>query len=101
MEPTAWYGLTVVEALAQLKTSLHGLTAAEAAARRVHYGTNEIVRRKPVSLLHLLVKQFVNFFVLILLFAASLAYVVSFLPGEHGRRLTAFFILGITVSGEG
>jgi Ca2+-transporting ATPase len=30
-----------------------------------------------------------------LLFAATLAYTVSFLPGESGRRLTAFFILGV------
>ena len=29
------------------------------------------------------------------MFAAALAYAVSFLPGESGRRLTAFFILGI------
>ena len=30
-----------------------------------------------------------------LLFAAALAYAVSFMPGEGGRRLTALFILGI------
>ena len=43
----------------------------------------------------LLLKQFANFFILVLLFAAILAFVVSYLPGESGRRLTAFFILGI------
>jgi len=31
----------------------------------------------------------------VLLFAAGLAYAVSFLPGQTDRRLTAFFILGI------
>ena len=29
------------------------------------------------------------------MFAAALAYAVSFMPGEHDRRLTAFFILFI------
>jgi Ca2+-transporting ATPase len=33
--------------------------------------------------------------VLVLLFAAALAFAVSYMPGESGRRLTAFFILGI------
>ena len=42
-----------------------------------------------------MLKQFANFFVLMLLFAAGLAYAVSYLPGESSRRLTAFFILGI------
>jgi len=71
------------------------LTTAEVAERLARFGRNEIARRKPVSPLRLLLKQFANFFVLVLLFAATLAYAVSFLPGESGRRLTAFFILGI------
>jgi Ca2+-transporting ATPase len=45
--------------------------------------------------LRLLLRQFANFFVLVLLFAALLAFAVSFLPAEGGHRLTAFFILGI------
>ena len=45
----------------------------------------------------MLLKQFANYFILVLLFAAILAFAVSFLPGESGRRLTAYFILGIIV----
>jgi len=33
--------------------------------------------------------------VIVLLFAAALAYAISFLPNEESRRLTSFFILGI------
>ncbi|MCL4507697.1 MAG: cation-transporting P-type ATPase, partial [Chloroflexi bacterium] len=40
---------------------------------------------------------FANFFIIILLFAAALAYAVSFLPGESGRQLTAFFIIVIVI----
>jgi Ca2+-transporting ATPase len=49
----------------------------------------------------LLLKQFVNYFIFVLLFAAILAFVVSYLPGESGRRLTAYFILGIIVVSVG
>jgi len=58
------------------------LTLAEAGERLARLGRNEIVRRKPISPLRLLVRQFSNFFVLVLLFAAALAYAVSFMPGE-------------------
>lgn len=81
--------------LEQLETTRSGLTATEAADRLARTGRNEITRRKPVSAFKLLIKQFANYFVLVLLFAAALAFTVSFLPGEGSRRLTAFFILGI------
>ena len=92
---TPWHSLTAEAVLSELDVETQGLTAAEAAARLGRSGRNEIARRKPVSPLRLLLKQFANFFVLMLLFAAGLAYAVSFLPGESSRRLTAFFILGI------
>ena len=92
---TPWHSLTAEAVLNELDTQAFGLTAAEADTRLERFGRNEIVRRKPISPLHLLLKQFANFFVLVLLFAAGLAYGVSFLPGQTDRRLTAFFILGI------
>jgi Ca2+-transporting ATPase len=95
MDTTHWHSLTTDDTLKRLGTRAEGLTAAEAAERLARFGRNEITRRKPVSPLRLLLKQFANFFVLVLLFAAVLAYAVSFLPGESGRMLTAFFILGI------
>lgn len=95
MATTPWHTLSVNDTLAQLETRPAGLTTAEAAERLARLGRNEIKRRKPVSPLRLLLKQFANFFILVLLFAAALAYAVSVMPGESGRRLTAFFILGI------
>ncbi len=79
----------------RLEASAGGLAPGEAGERLARFGRNEIVRRKPISPLRLLARQFASFFVLVLLFAAALAYAVSFMPGESGRRLTAFFILGI------
>jgi Ca2+-transporting ATPase len=95
MEATQWHTLSIDDTLEQLDTGTKGLTSAEAGERLARFGRNEITRRKPVSSVRLFLKQFANFFVVVLLFAAALAYAVSFLPGESGRRLTAFFILGI------
>ena len=94
-ESVGWHHLTIQDAVERLETRLEGLTSAQAGERLARFGRNEIVRRKPASPLRLLVGQFANFFILVLLFAAGLAYAVSFMPGEADRRLTAFFILGI------
>jgi Ca2+-transporting ATPase len=75
-----WHSLTAEAVLRELNVETQGLTAAEASARLGRSGRNEIARRKPVSPLLLLLKQFANFFVLMLLFAAGLAYAASYLP---------------------
>jgi len=95
MNSVFWHHLSIEETVEKLNTSIGGLASTEAAARLARGGRNEIARRKPIAPWHLLVKQFANFFVIVLLFAAALAYAISFLPNEASRRLTAFFILGI------
>src|SRR5574341_1225490 len=93
----SWHSLTAEEALHAIGSRREGLSSSEAANRLAQQGPNEIVRRKPVRPGRLLLKQFASFFVIVLLFAAALAFAVSFLPGESGRRLTVCFILGIVV----
>ena len=83
--------------ISSLETRPEGLTDAEVTDRLAQHGRNEIIRRKPISPWRLLLKQFANYFIFVLLFAAILAFTVSYLPGESGRRLTAYFILGIIV----
>jgi len=95
MDATLWHHLITDDVLKRLETRPTGLTTSEAARRLAQVGRNEIARRKSVSPLRLFLKQFASFFVVVLLFAAMLAYAVSYLPGEGDRRLTAFFILGI------
>ena len=94
-DATLWHHLEVDAALQQLNTRASGLAASQVAEHRARFGRNEIARRQPISPLRLLLKQFINFFVLVLLFAAALAFAVSVLPGESERRPTAVFILGI------
>jgi P-type Ca2+ transporter type 2C len=95
MNTNTWHSQAVPQIYQKLTSCSEGLTVEEATNRLARYGRNEITRRKSISALRLFIKQFANYFVLVLLFAAVLAYWVSFLPGESGRRLTAFFILGI------
>ncbi|MGE5222876.1 MAG: cation-translocating P-type ATPase [Omnitrophica WOR_2 bacterium] len=95
MQAENWHALSLEEVLQSNSTTLQGLTNEEADKRLKSFGLNEIRRYRSISPFQLLLKQFANFFILILLFAASLAYGISYLPGEGNRRLTAFFILGI------
>jgi Ca2+-transporting ATPase len=96
-DQSPWHSLPSEEALERLAARAQGLSATEATARLDRFGRNEVPRRKPVSPLRLLVRQFANFFVLVLLFAAALALVISFLPQQEDRRLTGYFVLGIVV----
>ncbi len=97
MGSPAWHNLGLPEIYQQLDTRPEGLTDAEVAMRLKQHGRNEILHSKPASSWILLFKQFANYFILVLLFAAVLAFVVSSLPGESGHRLTGWFILGIIV----
>ena len=97
MTTTAWHNLDIQEIYQQLSTRPEGLTNTKVADLLAQHGRNEIIRRKAINPWRLLLKQFSNYFIFVLLFAAILAFMVSYLPGESGRRLTAYFILGIIV----
>ncbi|MGP8282712.1 MAG: cation-translocating P-type ATPase [Desulfomonilaceae bacterium] len=92
-----WHELGIEETIKKLETRIEGLSDREVEERLNRYGKNEIIRGKPLTPFEIFLKQFSNFFVLILFFAAGLAYAVSFMPGEADRYLTALFILGIIV----
>ncbi|MGE5124552.1 MAG: cation-translocating P-type ATPase [Acidobacteriaceae bacterium] len=92
---TSWHSLTVDQVFAQLDSHPEGITEQQAGERMKHYGGNVLQKRKTVPPLMLLARQFANYFILVLLFAAGLAYGVSYIPGQEDRKLTAYFILGI------
>ncbi len=92
---TSWHSLSIEQVFKQLDSGPQGLTVADAADRLKRSGSNILQTRKPISPYKLFFKQFANYFILVLLFAAVLAYAVSFLPGQSERKLTAIFILVI------
>jgi Ca2+-transporting ATPase len=90
-----WHNLTVGQAFRELDSQPAGLSEAEATDRLKRLGSNQLQTRKPTPAYKLFLKQFANYFILVLLFAAGLAFAVSSLPGQSDRKLTAYFILGI------
>src|SRR4030042_3197743 len=92
-----WHNLSMYQSFNQRDSRPQGLTDAEASDRLKRWGANQLQSHTPISPYRLLLKQFANYFILVLLFAAGLAYGVSFMPGQSERRLTAFFIFGIII----
>ncbi len=75
----AWHALSVDQTLARLRSSRSGLTDDEANRRVVEYGANEIEPGHRVSALSVLLAQFANILILILLIAIG----VSAYLGHH------------------
>ena len=95
METSPWHSLGFRRSIAGPVSSSR-MTDGEVPTRLEQHGRNEVLRRKPVSPWRL-------FFSRSPLFHSGPALcrppgiAVSFLPGESGRRLTGWFIIGIIV----
>jgi Ca2+-transporting ATPase len=92
-----WHNRGIEQAFRDLDSGRDGLTETEAADRIKRWGANLLESRKPIRAYKLFLKQFANFFILVLLFSAALAYGISYMPGQEERRLTAYFILAIII----
>ena len=90
-EPRHFHTLTPEQVCAALETDPQGLSDAEAQERLEHYGPNELTAGKKISAWRILLRQFANLLILILLVAT----VISFLLGE---RLDAWVILAIVLA---
>jgi magnesium-transporting ATPase (P-type) len=96
---TAWHSLATEAVLRELDVQSAGLTNAEAAARLIRTGRNEIARRKPVSPLRLLLKQFANFFILVLA-QGQKAPADARLIEAHGLRADESALTGESVTAD-
>ena len=73
-----WHPLSIGEAAEAPGTNLErGLTAAEAAARQKRFGPNELIEREDPSFRQLLLDQFRQFLVIILIVAALISFVLG------------------------
>ncbi|GAB4577988.1 MAG: cation-translocating P-type ATPase [Anaerolineales bacterium] len=70
---TPWHSLSQEEIFSQLQSSPTGLTSAEAAKRLAEYGPNELQAVHKISPWQLLLEQFKNVLIIILLIATALA----------------------------
>lgn len=74
----SWHALSAEEAIKKLNTSSQGLSEEEAKRRLEEYGPNEIKEAKKISPLEILLRQFKNTLVLLLVAAV----IISALVGE-------------------
>ncbi len=73
MEQNYWHAKTVEQALDALDSQPGGITQADAAERLIRYGPNEIQAAERISAWHILIEQFKNVLILILLGATVLS----------------------------
>ncbi len=86
----AWHTLAPDEAVARCHTArATGLSAEEAARRRARYGPNQLAERRSTPAWRILLQQFTDFMVLVLIAATG----VSFALGETGDALTILAIV--------
>ncbi|OLY84474.1 Calcium-transporting ATPase 3 [Smittium mucronatum] len=78
LEFDSYHTLTVDETVAKLDTNIStGLTASEVEARLLKYGPNELIGESGVSALRVLINQFLNVMVFILIAAGILSYAIN------------------------
>lgn len=77
MEQAKWYETGIGDVLKKLETSCEGLSNEEAERRQETYGFNELKERKGRSLWRMLLKQFTNVLVAILLAAAAISGILG------------------------
>jgi Ca2+-transporting ATPase len=90
MEDTCWHHLTAQDALRLLDTSGSGLAHAEASARLERVGPNMLTEEAHVSPLWILLAQFKNFLVVLLVCATGLSLLL-------GHTLDAVVIFSIVI----
>jgi magnesium-transporting ATPase (P-type) len=84
-----WHALPDEEVLAAIRSSPHGLTAAEAEARLAVYGKNALPTRAPPSVFQVFLRQFKSPLISILIAAGS----ISLLIGESTDALFIFAVI--------
>ena len=77
MEKKQWHTKNVEETLRDLKTDENGLSTGEADARTKTYGYNELVEKKRITPLQILLNQFKDIFVLMLIAAIALSAIIG------------------------
>jgi len=84
-----WHNLDTSEALAYLASKREGLSQQEAQHRLAQFGPNELAEKEKISAWKILLEQFKNFLIIILLVAVAL----SAITGEVADAIVIFIIV--------
>jgi Ca2+-transporting ATPase len=90
MEKKQWHAKSVEETLRDLNANENGLTADEVEARRKTYGYNELVEKKRITPLQILLNQFKDIFVMMLLAAIVLSVIIGWYKSAGGGALEEY-----------
>ena len=93
-----WHSKTAEETLTELNVTHKGLTTQEAQARLTQYGPNELKKEKGKSPLKILVSQFTDILMVILLLAMALSIGVGIYTGSTDEIFDAMIILVIVIA---
>jgi Ca2+-transporting ATPase len=88
-----WHGEPLGAVYEALETGESGLSNEEAAARLETYGPNEIREGETVSAIEILLEQFRDTLIYLLILAAGLSLAVGLLPGEEPNYVDTGLIL--------
>lgn len=78
-----WHSISIEEALKKLEVSLEqGLSTKDVKERQQTYGRNELTAKKGKNIVLRFFAQFADFMIIILIFAAVISFIVSYVDGE-------------------
>jgi len=92
-----WHSLPADAVLKRLDASPLGLDSQEAARRLARFGANELVQTARVNPLRILLSQFVDVLVIVLIIAAIISAALGLLQGENADLYDAVLIIVIVV----
>ncbi len=83
MEQEKWFSKSVEDVEKTLETKIdEGLSSAQVEEKRNKYGLNEITSKNKKSLFKMIVGQFTDFMIIVLIIAAIISGVVGYIEGE-------------------
>ncbi|HLF97076.1 MAG TPA: cation-transporting P-type ATPase [Methylococcaceae bacterium] len=94
----SWHHQSADQVLHRLKSAPQGLSSGEAKRRLKEYGRNEINKGREISPFRILLSQFNDFLIYLLLAAAALSVAVGYLPGSKPEYTDAVLILTIVLA---
>src|SRR3989449_7641443 len=92
-----WHALRAEAVLQKLDSSPLGLTSREAAQRLSRFGPNELVQTARASPLRILMSQFVDVLVIVLIIAATISASLGVLQGQNEDLYDAVLIIVIVI----
>ena len=97
MEPKKWYSMEIKEVEAEFQTSTEkGLETSVIPNILEYYGKNEITSKKQKSILQMVIEQFKDFMIIVLIIAAIISAVISYIEGTN-EYIDSIIIITIVI----